>query len=346
LFFREVFVKVRPPIDHSVVRRVDEAIRAALPRSVSVRALGGDSGVDLVVNGSPIQVKWIGEGGLRQARELLAIKRNRPNIVVARRLSPGAREALSNAGVGWIDETGAAEIAFGTLIVSRSGHPEPIRQKPPRWTPAVLAVAEALLCGRKGTVSAIQEATQLSSGGSTKALATLTQLGLLASKAARGRGSAREIRDKNELLDAYAAAAAAMAPAPRLQVGVTWRDVTAGLIEVGKQWTRAGVEWAATGPAAAMVLAPYLTSVTTMDVYVDAGTIPGITALAASVGLQPIEGGRLVLRPFPTVAARRLADEKNGLRVAPWPRVYVDLKAAGVRGEDAAEHLREIEYGR
>ena len=94
------------------------------------------------------------------------------------------------------------------------------------------------------------------------------------------------------------------------------------------------------------MIAPYLTSVTTADVYVDARTIPGMTAIAASVGLQPIDGGRLVLRPFPTVTARLLAEEKSGLRVAPWPRVYVDLKAAGVRGEEAAEHLREIEYGR
>jgi hypothetical protein len=313
---------------------------------VKIHALHRDSDVDVVVNGIAFEAKWVGEGGLRQVRDVLAHKRDRPNIVVARRLSPGAREALSQAGVGWVDETGAAEIAIDSLVVSRSGHPEPVPEKTARWTPAVLAVAEALLCGRKGTVSSIREATQLSSGGSTKALATLAQLGLLASKAARGRESAREIRDRNELLDAYAAAATAMAPGPSVRIGVTWRDPTADLVEVGKQWNRAGVEWAATGAAGAAVIAPYLTSVTTADVYVDARTLPGLTAIATSVGLHPIEGGRLTLRPFPTVTARLLAEEKDGLRVVPWPRVYVDLKAVGVRGEDAAEHLREIEHGR
>jgi hypothetical protein len=313
---------------------------------VKIHALHRDSDVDVVVNGIAFEAKWVGEGGLRQVRDVLAHKRDRPNIVVARRLSPGAREALSQAGVGWVDETGAAEIAIDSLVVSRSGHPEPVPEKTARWTPAVLAVAEALLCGRKGTVSSIRQATQLSSGGSTKALATLAQLGLLASKAARGRESAREIRDRNELLDAYAAAATAMAPGPSVRIGVTWRDPTADLVEVGKQWNRAGVEWAATGAAGAAVIAPYLTSVTTADVYVDARTLPGLTAIATSVGLHPIEGGRLTLRPFPTVTARLLAEEKDGLRVVPWPRVYVDLKAVGVRGEDAAEHLREIEHGR
>jgi hypothetical protein len=60
----------------------------------------------------------------------------------------------------------------------------------------------------------------------------------------------------------------------------------------------------------------------------------------------PIEGGRLTLRPFPTVAVRRLAETIDGLRVAPWPRVYVDLLSAGVRGEEAAEHLREVIHAR
>jgi hypothetical protein len=42
------------------------------------------------------------------------------------------------------------------------------------------------------------------------------------------------------------------------------------------------------------------------------------------------------------VALDRLAETIDALRVAPWPRVYVDLLAAGVRGEEAAEHLWEV----
>ena len=68
-------------------------------------------------------------------------------------------------------------------------------------------------------------------------------------------------------------------------------------------------------------------------------------AAAAAVNLRPIEGGRLTLRPFPTVAVRALASKVDGLRVAPWPRVYVDLRRSGVRGEEAAEHLREVFRG-
>jgi hypothetical protein len=333
-------------MESAATRRVEEAVRAVFPRSVGVRLGGRDSELNLVVNGAAVRTKWLGEGGLRQAREVLARKRDRPKIVVARRMSQGAREALSEAGIGWIDETGAAEIVLGKIVISKSGNPDPARAKPVRWTPAVLAVAEALLCERKATVSAMQEATSLSSGSCTQALGVLTQLGLLTSTAARGRGSARRVVDENKLLDAYSTASAAMPRVPSIQIGVTWREIAAGLAEVGKRWTRAGIDWAATGTAAASVIAPYLTAVTTADVYVGAKTIASLIAAAALVGLRPIEGGRLTLRPFGTATTQLLAEEREGLRVAPWPRIYVDLRAAGVRGEEAAEHLREFRHGR
>jgi hypothetical protein len=93
------------------------------------------------------------------------------------------------------------------------------------------------------------------------------------------------------------------------------------------------------------VLAPYLTLFSTAAVYVDADSVLGLEAAAQAAGLRPIEGGRVTLRPFPTVTTRRLAGEEGGLRVAPWPRVYADLRETGVRGEEAAEHLREVMRG-
>jgi hypothetical protein len=144
------------------------------------------------------------------------------------------------------------------------------------------------------------------------------------------------------LLAAYTNAAAALRTTINLDVGVTWRDPIAGLDETGRRWSHEGLAWAATGAVAAGLLAPYLRSVTRTEVYVDAKTIVGLEAAATSAGLKPIEGGRLTLRPFPTPAVDRLVETIDGVRVAPWPRVYVDLLANGVRGEEAAEHLWEI----
>lgn len=212
--------------------------------------------------------------------------------------------------------------------------------------PAVLAVAEALLCGTRATVGAVERATGLSTGSCTTALRVLTDLGLLAADARRGRESARRVVDADELLDAYALAAAALPPKARLEAGVTWQDFLAGLEETGRRWDKAGTAWAATGTAASLVIAPFLTSAGTAVAYVDATTPAGLQAVAEEAGLRPIDGGRLTLLPFPTVTSRLLAEEVDGLRVAPWPRGYADLRPTGVRGEEAAEHLREVVRGR
>jgi len=327
-------------------RRALKAVLDVLPRSIKTRESKRDSAVAVIVGNQRLEIKWVGEGNLGDVRRLLAIRGGRPDVVVGRRLSPGAREALSAEAIGWVDETGAAEIAFGSIIVSRTGHVAKPTQRPRRWTPAVVAVAEALLCGARGTVAATQAATGLSTGSCTNALRTLTDLGLLEAKSGRGRESARQLVDSEGLLRAYASAVEASPEPITLQIGVTWRDPVAGLMTSGEQWAKSKVLWAATGAAAASVIAPYLTAVTTTEVYVDADTILGLEAIAADAGMRPIEGGRLTLRPFPTVTVRRLAEIHDGLRVAPWPRVYVDLRRSGVRGEDAAEHLAEVIHAR
>lgn len=317
--------------------RVVDALVAVLPAATEIRA---DSGDGVVVAEQHVQAVWAGKGSLGDVRELLAI--DRPDVVVAAHLSPGAREELRRAGVGWVDETGAAEIAIGTIIVSRTGHPPKKIAKPPRWTPGVLAVTEALLCGTRATVAEAEKATGLSAGSCTKALRALIDLGLLEASAARGRGSARRVQDRRTLLIAYAEASAALRPTVSLQVGVTWRDPIDDLIKLGRRWDEGNLSWATTGAVAAGVLAPYLGAVTTAEVYVAAKTIAELDAAARNVELRPIEGGRLTLRPFPTVTIDRLATTVDGLRVAPWPRVYADLVGVGVRGEEAAEHLWEV----
>lgn len=330
-----------------IAQRSKAALEAVLPRSVEIHSGERDGhSVDLDVNGRHLRIAWLGEGGLRQARELISSSRHRPDIAAARRMSLGARDELSTAGIGWVDETGAAEIVSGQLIVSRSGRPVDAEPKQPRWTPSVLAVAEALLCGTRATVNSMSSATGLSTGSSSTALRALVELGFLAASVSRGPYSARWVRDPDRLLDGYAAAAEKKETATALVVGVIWRDFLERLSEIGGQWDRANVQWAATGTVAASVLAPYLTTVSTGEVYVDSETVSGIEAIARKADLQPMQGGRLTLRPFPTVTSKRLASSRDGLRIVPWPRVYADLRPTGVRGEEAAEHLREVVSGR
>ena len=315
-----------------------------LPPLIQIRrGLRYGTAVDLHINGKRLRVAWLGEGGLRQARELISDPDRRPDVAAARRMSPGARAVLSAEGIGWVDETGAAEIVTDGLIVSRSGRPVDAAPKQPNWTPSVLAAAEALLCGTRAAVAEIRETTGLSTGAAANALRALVEFNLLEESASRGRNAARRVRDPDRLLAKYADFAAK--PAISLTVGVAWRDFLEKLCDIGRQWDSAKIEWAATGTVAASVLAPYLTTVSTGVVYVDSKTISGIESIASRADLRPMHGGRLILRPFPTVTSKRLAVSRQDLRVVPWPRVYADLRPVGVRGEEAAEHLREVVCG-
>lgn len=321
--------------------RALHALVGVLPATVVV-AQCADGALDL--HGTRCLLEWIGDGRLSEARAVLS-RGSRPDLVAARRLSPGARAALSAAGVGWVDESGAAEIAFGTIIVSRSGAAA-AQPRPSGWTASGLAVAEAVLCGTRPTTAEVADVTGLSFGACVKALRLLTNLGLLTADAARGRSSGRRLEDPDRLLNAYSDAARRLAPSLRVQVAVTWRDTIDGTSEVTTRLTDAGVAHAVTGVVASALLAPILTNVTTSEMYVAGATIVDLESHARTIGLRPIAGGRLTLRPFPTVTTDRLATLAENMRVAPWPRVYVDLLDAGVRGEDAAEHLKEIIRGR
>jgi hypothetical protein len=193
----------------------------------------------------------------------------------------------------------------------------------------------------------MQAATGFSAGSCANALRFLTEEELLTSAAKRGPASARRVSDPRRLLDAYAAAVNEQPAGTKLQIGVTWQDVLKGVAELGHRFDARKVDWAVTGGAAAAVIAPFISSVSQATIYVEAKSVAELEALAVSVKLRPIEGGRLALKPFPSSAVQHLATlEDHDLRVAPWPRVYADLLREGVRGEEAAEHLYEVIHER
>ncbi len=332
-------------VSSDMSRRVEAALRAVLPHSVDleVRACPDARGrqFEAGIRGRVLRVEWVDHLWLSAVERILA-RSDRPDIVIGQRVSPASRQALSEAGIGWVETTGAAEIDTDFLVVSRTGGIHPTKKTTSAWTPAVVGVAEAVLAGVKPTVSAAHEATGLSVGACTKALRALTDMQLLEAGATRGPRSGRRIADRDALLDAYVAAAHALSSPLSLPVGVTWRDPVEGLIELGSRWDRAGVSWVATGLVAAAVVAPLVTSVGTADVYVVASTVAELELAASVAGLRPIEGGRLVLAPLPTETTLKLATVVDGLRAAPWPRLVADLRRSGVRGEEAAEQVKEV----
>lgn len=289
----------------------------------------------------PAEVEWLSPGWPRQVRELLD-RPDRPGLVAAAELSPGARTLLTEQGISWVDQTGAARVALPGVYVRVDVGRAP---KKPRaslgWTPATLAVCEALITGAGGTVAELAAASGLAPSTVAGSLRFLQEGHLLESEAARGRHSRRSVVDQDQLVEAYAAAAARLRSPESIRVGVLWREPARGVGELGARVASNGVAWSVTGALAADVLAPYLTEIDPWEIYLNAGSLAELRQIAREAGVGESAGGRLLLRPFPTPASDSLSTTVGQLRVAPWPRVFADLRTIGVRGEEAAEHLRE-----
>jgi len=331
--------------------RVREGLAAVLPRVSLTRAQSGEPGPldDFVarVAGRRLRVRWVPRGTIGEVRRAIT-RRPKPEVIMAPRLSAGAREALDMARIGWIDESGAANVHTGTIIVVRESAPGLVRDRGPRkWTRATLGVAEALLTGVTPTVDEVARTTGLSASTAALALRLLTEQGLLRADAARGRASGRQLNEPKALLDTYAQQVAQLAPALEVRAGVLWRDEVAGMVALGAKWDRSGISWAATGALSAAVLAPYGTQVSPLVVYVDASTPASLRSAVEKAGLKTMTGGRLLVRAFPTPVTARLAGTiAPGLHSVPWPTVYADLLGdAGVRSEEIAEALSDKMLG-
>ncbi len=91
--------------------RVAQAIRAVLPAGTPVDlAVLDDDLIRVDAGVGSFTAGWIGEGWLRDALDALGNEGRRPEVLVARRMSPGARSAAADARVGWIDESRTPDI--------------------------------------------------------------------------------------------------------------------------------------------------------------------------------------------------------------------------------------------
>jgi hypothetical protein len=327
-----------PSMTSRQVERAVGALRAVVPAHVD---WAEDVSGAITINGTHARVVWAGNGTLPETQAVTSD--GAVNVVfAARKFTPAARDALRTVKASWVDESGAAEISIGPVVVARDGRSTPA-PKPKGWTTATLAAAEAILVDAGPiTASSIAAAAGLSVGAATNALRFLTDERLLVASSARGPQSARRVADLDRLLIGYSDASIPLRKSLALSVGVLGRDLAGEVVEAGRMWGLTNIEWAATGVLAADLLAPHLTAFGSVVVYVKASTIAELERVARVADLTAAPGGRLTLAPFPTTATRTLATATDGMRLAPWPRVYADLRTVGVRGEEAAEHLKEV----
>ena len=289
---------------------------------------------------------WAGEGWPADVERLAHLEPD-IDVVTAAHLSDGARRWLEQEGLGWADEAGRADISMKSgLVIFRQPSVDRKRREPSmRWTRSTLAVAEAALSGITPTVECIEQVTGLSRHATANALSRLEDLGFLERpQALRGPQSARRVIRISAFLDAYVKAVAEQRQkqSPVL-VHRLWKGDPLETLasEIGPALTGANARWAVTGAAASVLLAPYLTDVTTLELYIDAETMSDRTRLASLLEGRIVEKGhRIEIREVPTTMAVS-GPVIDDMQVALPVRVYADLRAVGGRWAEAGQHLRE-----
>ena len=297
---------------------------------------------DLVlrISGKKVRARCVLHANLAAVKDAVAITPE-PEIILLPRSTPAIREFLEKNLIGWVDQMGSAQITTDSLIISRDKIRVQDRKNQERWTRSMLGVAEALLTGTPATVSEVSAKTKLAASSTADALRALSKLNLLSANADRGRSAGRKITRYSDLLSAYAEATTTRPQKFTLRVGVLWQDPMKSLADIGRIWSAEGIKWAATSAIAAAELAPFGTQIAPLEIFVDKSSPASMLAALSLAGLKPLDGGRLLVSPFPSEGTLHQVRKSQSIPTVPWPRVYADLQHTGVRGEELAEHLRE-----
>lgn len=307
---------------------------------------------------------WVGEGlpaDAARARNEIARGIDAPPdaipVVIARRISPGAREILESEKLSWADASGRAHIDIpGRLYIARL---EPTRGDAGRefkWSAAADAIAETLLTWRArqprgeampvAKVTVVAQTADVSLAHAARVLRHFDEQRYTAKTGAeRGRTATRELRDPGRMLSDWAGHHASTAwPGGTVEFHVPWREPQQSVSMLTEALS--GEEWALTGEAAADRIAPYLTSVPTVDIYVPIGALShAVDRLALHPEAVEVEsGGRVRIHPADPYLFR-LTQEVRGVRTVSPVRVYADLLRGRGRSREAGEYLREAAIG-
>jgi hypothetical protein len=296
---------------------------------------------------------WIGDGWPGRVSEVLrrvGTPWPRKHVVVGRRFSPGAVALLDKAAANWVEEDGRVRIRTDTgLIVERDVSP-PATMRPTapfRWSPARADVAEVLLA--TGSVPPVREVAE-SSGWSreqvSEALRQFDRLNWTEKRGAkRGRTSERVVAAPEPLRESWAEHVVS-SPRERLLAHGVVRDPLSFLErELAPRLRRLG-RWTVSGWVGSALIAPRVTSIPVLQVYVEATTFQTRLRPALSeLGLREVDSGQRVefWEARPAAFCRTL--ERRGIPVVHASRLYADLLALGDRGRDAAREVLEVLIG-
>ncbi len=342
---------MKPGSEEEAVRQVVERLAEllAIPaESVAVSMVAG-AGVeaDALLRAGPhtFVVEWKGSGQLASvSRATQTVQRVAPRggrralpLVAVPYMPPGGQRLCREAGVGWLDLSGNADISGPGLRILIQGQPDKFKG-PGRpssvFAPTSSRVARWLLMNpdRLWTQRDISEATGLDAGYTSRTVSRLQEDGLVV----RQRDGALRVVDSDLLLDAWREAYHFLSN-QILRGHMPARSGEAALHQLAEELGRRKLPFAATGLAAAWLLTSFAGFRLT-TVYLHEAPK---AALLEGLGFREGSRGANVWLVVPKdQGVFQGAAEKNGVPCVHPVQAWLDLKDHPERAPEAAEELR------
>lgn len=266
-----------------------------------------------------------------------------PLLLVAGESTARARQILEAHGIAVVDDLGNAHIELPGLLFHREGRlrPESTRSTtaPTRLRGKAGVVAQALLLHpeRAWQVKDLATEAGVSAGLTHRVLTRLGKEGVVTAEGS-GPNRVRRVTNPSALLDLWAEESVER-PA-RTRAYLLAQTPQQLIRELGGNLGRRGIEYALTGAGAASLIAPFVTAVPVVEVWVTATAAP--EELHDAAGAEAVADGHNVVflqaKDDTPLAFREQAED---LWITNRVRLYADLQSDPRRGREQADHLRQ-----
>lgn len=313
-----------------------------------------DRGIDAILrfagNRAPIAVEFKQRANPATAWQLVHFARARPDmrlLLIAGETTKEARAILQDHGIAVIDGLGNAHIELPGLLFHLEGRRRPERPagtiSPTRLKGKAGVVAQALLLhpDRVWHVQDLAKAAQVSGALAHRVLARLEGEGIVAAEGT-GPNRVRRVTNPTAVLDLWAEEyVERQTRTPGYLLAQTPQEL---IKKLGANLGRSGIDYALTGAAAASLVAPFITAIPVVDVWVATTAAP--EELYKGAHADPVTNGQnVVFLQTKDDTPLAFREKAKGLWVANRFRLYGDLRSDPRRGREQADHLRQEVIG-
>lgn len=322
--------------------------------AVTLEPHGTDRGVDAILRfadkQAAIAVEVKQNANPATAWQLVHYAQTHPNLrllLIADKTTAETRDILQEHGIAVIDGLGNAHIELPGLLFHLEGNRRPqkhaVATAPTRLRGKAGLVAQVLLLHpeRAWQVKSLAEEAQVSAPLAHRVLTRLDNEGLTTVEGA-GPKRLRRIANATALLDLWVGENLGE---PRRTLAYVLAQTPKQLLgKLGTNLGANGIDYAVTGAGAASLLAPFITAVPVVDVWVADTAAPEELYDAAQA--DPVtEGHNVAFLQAKQDTPLAFREKRNDLWLANRFRVYADLRRDPRRGREQAENLRREVIG-